>query len=68
MFNDIVIPICSSCKRLRTDIDEWKDSTRFYEEADLCDVKRLSHGICPECIQKLYPEFAKGINASKNKK
>jgi hypothetical protein len=54
----VVIPICSSCKKLRTVVDEWIDSTEFYENADLSDIKRLSHGICPDCIKILYPEFA----------
>jgi hypothetical protein len=56
--SSIVIPICASCKKLRNSKDEWIESASFYEDADINDINSLSHGICPECIKKLYPKFA----------
>jgi phosphoserine phosphatase RsbU/P len=50
-----IIPICASCKNIRDDRGYWKQVevyVRDHTEAD------FSHSICPECIKKLYPEFA----------
>ena len=41
--------ICASCGRLRLDADSWIRRERMRGQA------RLSHGLCPECLQKLYP-------------
>ena len=47
--------ICSACKRL-------KISGSVYMPLDLSFEKvfsdRISHGICPECMERLYPEDA----------
>lgn len=49
-----LLPICSSCKSIRDDKGYW---TRL--EAYLCEHSKaeFSHGICPECAKKLYPEL-----------
>lgn len=49
------LPICSSCKRIKTDKGEWVVIETYFR--DRIGVE-FSHGICPECIRKLYPEFA----------
>ncbi len=49
-----LLPICSSCKKIRDDKGYWKqieDYIKDHSEAE------FSHGICPECINRLYPEF-----------
>ncbi|RPI35008.1 MAG: PAS domain S-box protein [Nitrospiraceae bacterium] len=46
-----LLPICASCKRIRDDKGYWKqieEYIRSHSEAD------FTHGICPECMQKLY--------------
>jgi len=51
-----IIPICSSCKKIRDDQGYWHQVevyVRDHSEAD------FSHGICPECAHKLYPEIYK---------
>ena len=51
-----IFPICSFCKRIRDDKDFWnqvEDYIREHSEAD------FSHGFCPECAEKHYPEFIK---------
>lgn len=51
-----LLPICSSCKKIRDKQGNWTQIeiyVRNHSEAD------FSHGICPECAQKLYPEFHK---------
>jgi len=49
-----IIPICSSCKKIRDDKGYWnqvEEYVRDHTEAE------FSHGICPDCIVKHYPEF-----------
>ncbi len=50
------IPICSSCKKIRNDSGFWSQIEAYISEHS--DVE-FSHGICPDCAQKLYPEFYK---------
>jgi rubrerythrin len=48
-----LIPICASCKKIRNDKGYWDEIESYMiEHADA----RFSHGICPECIKKLYPK------------
>ncbi len=51
-----LLPICASCKRIRNDEGGWQqieDYITVHSEAD------FSHGICPQCARKLYPEVYK---------
>lgn len=51
-----LIPICANCKKIRDDDGYWHQVevyVRDHSEAE------FSHGICPECAKKLYPEFFK---------
>ena len=51
-----LIPICASCKKIRDDTGYWKQiETYIHDHSDA----EFSHGICPECIEKLYPQYAK---------
>lgn len=46
-----LLPICSNCKRIRDDHDNWhKIETYIRERSDA----EFSHGICPECSDELY--------------
>lgn len=51
-----LLPICASCKSIRDDKGYW---TRL--EAYLLEHSRaeFSHGICPDCARKLYPNHYK---------
>ncbi len=51
-----MLPVCSSCKRIRDEKDNWHPIESYIR--DRADVE-FSHGICPECAEKLYPEFYK---------
>lgn len=48
-----LLPICASCKRIRDDKGYWNRIEKYIE--DHSDAM-LSHGICPECMKRLYPE------------
>lgn len=49
-----LLPICSSCKKIRDDQGYWKQVEQFV--ADHTGA-RFSHGICPECQTKLYGDL-----------
>jgi hypothetical protein len=47
-----LLPICAGCKKIRDDKGYWNQIELFiHEHSDAI----LSHGICPECAQKYYP-------------
>jgi AmiR/NasT family two-component response regulator len=49
-----LLPICSSCKRVRDDAGYWNQLEAYIQEHS--EVV-FSHGLCPECGEKLYPEI-----------
>jgi len=49
-----IIPICMHCKEIRDDKGYWNQLEKFITEHS---EAKFSHGICPDCIKKLYPEF-----------
>jgi hypothetical protein len=48
------LPICSSCKKIRDDRGYWNQIESYIQEHSEAD---FSHGICPDCAVKLYPEL-----------
>ena len=49
-----IVPICSHCKKIRDDKGYWNQLEEYlqkYSEAD------FSHGICPACAKKIYPDL-----------
>jgi PAS domain S-box-containing protein len=55
-----LIPICASCKRIRDDTGYWH---RVEEYVVKHSEAQFSHGICPECTNKLYPELGAKVRA-----
>ncbi len=49
------LPICASCKKIRDDKGYWNEVERYISDHS---EALFSHGICPDCMRKLYPEFA----------
>jgi hypothetical protein len=47
------LPICASCKRIRDDRGYWNQIESYISSHS---EAQFSHGICPECVRKLYPE------------
>jgi len=47
-----LVPICASCKKIRDDKGFWNQIELYIEDHS---EAMFSHGICPECMQKLYP-------------
>jgi PAS domain-containing protein len=50
-----LLPICAACKKVRDDRGYWNQIEGYFLEHTNV---RFTHGICPECVQKLYPEFS----------
>jgi hypothetical protein len=50
-----LLPICASCKKIRDDKGSWQVLESYIADHSEAD---FSHGICPDCIKKLYPEVA----------
>ena len=51
-----VLPICSSCKKIRDEGGDWEDVEVYIR--DHAPVE-FSHGVCPDCARHLYPEHFK---------
>ncbi len=49
-----LLPICASCKRIRNEKGSWEPMEIYIRDHSEAD---FSHGICPECGDKIYPEF-----------
>jgi len=49
-----ILPICASCKKIRDDKGYWTQIESYIREHSTAE---FSHGICPDCAKKLYPEF-----------
>jgi len=52
-----LLPICAGCKRIRDDKGYWNQIEVYVRDHSDAD---FSHGFCPECIEKLYPELGSG--------
>ena len=57
-----LLPICMHCKAIRDDKDYWQ-SVEMYVKTHTEAV--FSHGICPDCAKKHYPEFYEKIEKGK---
>jgi len=47
------IPICAACKKVRDDEGYWREIEGYIRDHSEAD---FSHGICPDCMKRLYPE------------
>jgi methyl-accepting chemotaxis protein len=48
------LPICASCKKIRDDHGYWQQIESYIREHSDAE---FSHGLCPDCMQTLYPEI-----------
>ncbi len=49
-----MIPICAGCKKIRDDQNFWHQVQSYVSQHT---DARFSHGLCPDCIAKYYPEL-----------
>lgn len=52
------IPICCSCKKIRNDNDFWEQIEIYIQKHT---DATFSHGLCPDCAEKLYPDLFEKI-------
>jgi sigma-B regulation protein RsbU (phosphoserine phosphatase) len=51
-----LLPICMYCKKIRNDENYWQQVEEYFAEHTEAD---FSHSICPECLEKHFPEHMK---------
>ena len=51
-----LLPICSSCKKIRDDNGYWNQIESYIRQHSEAD---FTHGICPTCAKMLYPGLLK---------
>ncbi len=51
-----LLPICSHCKKIRDEAGGWQMVEVYVREHSNAD---FSHSICPECLNRMYPELGK---------
>ena len=49
-----ILPIYASCKRIPNQRNDWEQVEAYIREHTEAE---FSHGICPECRNRLYPKF-----------
>ena len=49
-----LLPICSACKKVRDDAGYWNQIEEYIQNHS---DAQFSHGICPECKKRLYPDL-----------
>jgi PAS domain S-box-containing protein len=49
-----LLPICANCKQIRDDKGFWMQVELYIQEHSQA---QFSHGICPDCMKKLYPNI-----------
>jgi PAS domain S-box-containing protein len=52
-----LLPICASCKKIRDDQGYWSQVESYIQSHS---DATFTHGICPDCIKKFYPDLAAG--------
>jgi ligand-binding sensor domain-containing protein len=53
-----LLPICASCKKIRDDRGYWNQIEHYIGDHSQA---AFSHGICPDCVQRLYPDMAEKV-------
>jgi ligand-binding sensor domain-containing protein len=53
-----LLPICAACKKIRDDRGYWNQMEIYIREHSQAD---FSHSVCPDCIRRLYPEYASTV-------
>lgn len=57
------LPICAKCKKIRDDEGYWQQIEKYIQ--DRTNAK-FSHGLCPHCAEKLYPEIYETMSNKKD--
>jgi len=56
-----ILPICCVCKRIRDEKSGETKPVKWVEVVEYISLNtdtEFSHGVCPDCVKKLYPDLA----------
>jgi PAS domain S-box-containing protein len=56
-----LLPICASCKKIRNDSGYWEQVETYIRSRSNAE---FTHGICPDCVRVLYPEYQSILHRS----
>jgi len=59
-----LLPICASCKKIRDDKGYWSQVESYIQKHS---EATFSHGMCPDCLRKWYPELNESALAGPTK-
>ena len=54
-----LLPICAGCKNIRDDQGYWSQVEGYIQQHS---EATFTHGMCPKCMKKYYPEFQEGTD------
>ena len=57
-----LLPICAQCKKIRNDEGYWQQLEGYISQHS---AATFTHGICPHCLDDLYPGTAERLKAKK---
>ena len=49
-----LLPTCASCHKIKDERGEWQPMEVYIQTHS---EAKFSHGVCPNCLKKLYPEY-----------
>lgn len=50
-----ILPTCAWCKKIRDEEGQWHPIEEYMQKRTEAE---FSHGICPECMKQLYPQYS----------
>ena len=53
-----ILPICMHCHNIRSDDEAWEKIDYYLTKHT---DAQFSHGLCPECLEKYYPEISQKV-------
>jgi PAS domain S-box-containing protein len=59
-----LLPICAGCKKIRDDKNYWHQVDSYISKHS---EATFTHGLCPDCVKKWYPELDEPPNPEKEK-
>ena len=57
-----LLPICAHCKKIREEDGSWVSIEKYISDHSEAE---FSHGLCPDCVTQLYPQYAKRLTEEK---
>ncbi len=58
-----LLPICANCKKIRNDKGYWEMVESYISDRTNAE---FTHGLCPECVKKIYPKLSVTIHYSED--